>query len=739
MTETILGLDIGSNSVGSAWIDTEKREIYFGVSVFPAGVEESDTNRGAPMNQKRRQARSGRRSTERRAMRKHRLRHVLSEAGLLPRNTDEIREFLKNNPSLLRCESERVKDWWHEFFNMNPWHLRRAALQKELTPYEFGRMLVHLNQRRGAVGFDADADDEGKVKGGIDKVRMQLLNSYGSPEEKARLSTLHDSEDEETRDSFVPEFSAWIRDNADVTFGRMMADELDARSAVYKPIRNRRDSFEFHADRALIRQEFDRVWEKQKSYSGKLAQLLTAQLKKTLDDPDCDSYAANTKDSWRHGGAIFGQRRTYWDTGTLGRCDLEPTEHRCPHADMHAQYYRVIETVNNIRINDRSLNSEERQLVITALRSQKTGSVTTVRRALGINKKAVKHLYRLNLENDSEREINTDWFYREIVLGSIGEDVWQSMSQDQRESVNRAILKFDPTQEVDMGRLLAGAVKWWNLTEDSAKCFVDAWKHRPKIEKRLKLSRTAIRNLLPYMSHFDEENDRWPTQIEARQAFALDMDNSATTLQRERYALSGRLMTKADRHYMKRHPNELPPAPNLANPVVRKAIHEVRRHVNEYLRRFGKPDRVVVELAREARQSEKVRNKQLASNRRREGERKKIEKDLLAWGIRESNWPSAIRRIRLCKEQNGICPFSIEGANRDRGITPKMAAEGRDVEIEHIIPQSRSGPTMNFNNIVLCFRDANRDKADKTPYEWLGPSKLEAVLHRLEKRTFART
>ena len=52
-----LGLDIGTNSVGSAWVDTKKKDIQLGVTIFPAGVEDSDTKRGDPKNQKRREKR----------------------------------------------------------------------------------------------------------------------------------------------------------------------------------------------------------------------------------------------------------------------------------------------------------------------------------------------------------------------------------------------------------------------------------------------------------------------------------------------------------------------------------------------------------------------------------------------------------------------------------------------------------------------------------------------------------
>lgn len=46
MHRHILALDIGSNSVGSAWIDQEAGRITVGTSVFPAGVEESEDKRG---------------------------------------------------------------------------------------------------------------------------------------------------------------------------------------------------------------------------------------------------------------------------------------------------------------------------------------------------------------------------------------------------------------------------------------------------------------------------------------------------------------------------------------------------------------------------------------------------------------------------------------------------------------------------------------------------------------------
>ena len=80
----LLGLDIGTNSVGSAWIDTGRKTIKLGVSVFPAGVEESGDKRGDPKNQARRRQRQQRRSIERRAKLKRRLRQYLLKKNWMP-------------------------------------------------------------------------------------------------------------------------------------------------------------------------------------------------------------------------------------------------------------------------------------------------------------------------------------------------------------------------------------------------------------------------------------------------------------------------------------------------------------------------------------------------------------------------------------------------------------------------------------------------------------------------------
>jgi CRISPR-associated endonuclease Csn1 len=677
----LLGLDIGSNSVGSVWVDTDKKLIQMGDSVFPAGIEESDTKRGAPKNQARREKRSQRRSIERRAERKHQIRTFLLKRGWMPR------------------EGEREKKWLEE---SNPWVLRKEGLYRELTQYEFGRVILHLVQRRGAYGFgiDEEEEDTGKIKDAISNTRKAMKVAGAE------------------------------------TFGEFMAMKFEERKReigvrrkiVRGAIRNRTKAtgdgtYEFCADRDLIWEEFENLWKKQKSFGGELSKQLSDECRKELDNPESDA-------TWRYKGVLFGQRKTYWDVGTMARCDLEPTDMKCPKADMYAQEFLVLEMVNNIRITargelKRALTREEREKVIGALEKQKTASEATIRKAMGIDKGEKKGDYTLSLEKDPKRGLNTNWFRREI-LGAVGVETWESMDDRKRESINRAILKFDPQEKNDVKLLTEGCHKWWAFDEGQTERFIEEWKKRSKVDDRVNYSRKAIMNLLPYLREGFTVN-------EARQRFAEDAANGATDAQRERYSFGARAGNRRVRRYIEKHADLLPPAPeDISNPVVRKAIHEVRRHIQAYIRKFGcKPERVVVELAREARQSAVVRNRQLAENRSREAKRRDVVEEIrkyVNWEeLSKTQQEKAVKRVLLCKEQKYHCAYCD---NDNDTITDGLAAKGEGVELDHIVPESRGGDN-GLNNLVVCHTKCNRGKGNRTPREWFTDEQFSRLEHRL--------
>lgn len=741
MSRFALGLDIGSNSVGSAWIDRESGEIVTGVSVFPAGVDEADDKRGEPKNAKRRMTRRARITLARRSERKRALRLRLIKCGLLPEDEAAFETLLETT---------------------DPWELRRKGLDKRLKPEEFGRVLLHLAQRRGALGLkiaeaedgeeeSEDSKDDGAVKKAIGEVRAKML------ERQART---------------FGEFIAKVRDERVTPIQTKDQRPQHRRSGPREwrqAVRNKAASYEHCADRAMIRHEFDQLWKIQTNLGGETAALLTDELCLALDNPERDG-------EWRHKGLLFGQRATNWDLGTLGRCSLEPSERCVPHADMHASHYRVIETVNNLKIREtgqpeRPLSVQERERIIAYLsgplgeetrgkrkgQPKRTVSVTDLRNFMGSSKEgwgqATKTCrFRFNIEADEDRSLNTDWFGREIVHGAIGADVWAAMPENLREGFNRAILRHDPDEDGHAQRLQNGVMNWGGLDDARADALVAAWKARPRPDaKRLNMSRRAVRNLLTVMDGEpwpDERSPigyRWPTQIEARKAIAGDADFRDATLDeplddvtRRRYATGAKGATARDRYYMNKHVltrdgkpvfdkasgeplAEPPPAPLISNPVVRKAIHEVRRHVVEYMLVHGrKPDEVCIELAREAKMGKKDADRLLFRNRLRNRIRNNIIETHNLESLSSTQQRAAVARVVLCAQQDGVCPLCGNQTVQTK-ITPHMAASGEGCEIAHIIPRA-SGGHDGLANTVLSHTKCNRDMGRRTPREFWGES-----------------
>ncbi len=714
-----IGLDIGSNSVGSAWVDEDNEFIEVGCSVFPAGVEDSDKGRGAPKNQARRERRSARRTISRRSSRKRKLRRFLIGHGMMPKE---------------RENSERL-------MQQDPWILRRDALSRPITPHQFGRVILHLAQRRGATGLrlvddesTKNADSDGPIKEAIDKTR-DLLNQHGCKTFGELVATVAELESKSVMDSA----------------GNPKIDDAGSPVRFKQKVRNAAGAFRFHADREMVRSEFVQIWNAQKAFGGELSELLSDDLKQQLDSPERD-------ETWRHKGLLFQQRNTYWDVGTLGRCDLEPSDRVAPFADYYASRFRVIEYVNNIRIKRPEddhfdqLTINEHKAVVEKLGSQKTATIKTIRTALGIDTATLRktnysvHDYQLNLERDEERPPNTDWFAHAIITALAENDASTILDHPGKfRRLNKAILRFDPAEDADVTRLESN-LRNLGLTKQTITAVVAGWRTRPKLEKRGKLSRRAIENLLPYMEQPDKDG-RWLTQIEARRKFAEDVSavdsatgKSPTEEQRSRYRFGKGRLNSAARHYLKKHPDEfLPPPPVLANPVVRKAIYEVRRHIVSYLKRHNgqRPEQVVIEFAREATKPAIVNDRILARNRKREKIRRTIREEIVrpAWGAKFESlsqnqvWQAEMR-VLLCLQQRGVCAYSLDKVidNEDgvcsysgRSITPRQAALGTGLEVDHIIPYSRCGDK-SLNNKVLCTIESNRDKKNQTLREWWGDS-----------------
>jgi CRISPR-associated endonuclease Csn1 len=167
-----------------------------------------------------------------------------------------------------------------------------------------------------------------------------------------------------------------------------------------------------------------------------------------------------------------------------------------------------------------------------------------------------------------------------------------------------------------------------------------------------------------------------------------------------------------------RHEDDLPEKRfgRIANPTVHIGLNQVRKVVNALIQRYGHPAEVIVEVARELKQSQE--QKQEDQKRQTDNQKRNVRLRTLAAELRgcapEQVTHADIQRLILWEElsfdiANRRCPYS--GAQ----ISAEMVL-GPQVEVEHILPFSRTLDD-SLNNKTLAMRQANRIKGNRTPWD----------------------
>ncbi len=153
-----LGLDVGTNSIGWAAtrLDGDGKPcgiLDMGVRIFPDGRKATNKTSNAV---DRRLARGQRRRRDRYLKRRGNLLRTLVDYGLMP-----------------SAESERKN-----LAELDPRKLRARGLDQPLNAFQLGRVLFHLNQRRGFKSTrKAAGDDENeakKTRAEIDALRRSI-------------------------------------------------------------------------------------------------------------------------------------------------------------------------------------------------------------------------------------------------------------------------------------------------------------------------------------------------------------------------------------------------------------------------------------------------------------------------------------------------------------------------------------------------------------------------------------
>lgn len=608
---TVLGLDIGSNSIGWALIDNQKKEIVgAGVRVFQEGVNRDTKGAEISKHATRRAARGARRSRQRRNCRKDKLLRLLIRNGLLPENRDQLQKI----------------------FDLDPYFLRAKGLNEFLAPHEFGRVLYHLNQRRGFLS---------NRKSGKSKDDGVVIKSATAIQEAMAQKDC-----------------------------RTLGEYFSIQNPHEQRIRGH------YTFRAMYEDEFDKLWNKQVSYDG---ELLTDTLKATIKDE-----------------TIFFQRPLRWDPESIGNCELEIGEKRCPRGDWHARRFRILQTVNNLKINNpdgtqNELTQEQRDILLKELFSRSEVTLNaTLRRKLGLIEKQIFNVEEKALEK-KEVKLKGDEFVAQLKSKSVlGEMGLKALDENDLIEINDALL--DDTIEDDV--LISQLMEQYGFSQDQATAIINI----SLPQKYVSFSRLAIQKLLPHL----EKGLLTHEAIEAVYGHSQAIKDSQTV---------DRLGFPED----------------LRNPIVNKALWEVRKVVNALIREYGKPDSVVIEMARDVKGSQKERDEIRLKQWKQEQENKRAADELKKIGITKPSRDDIIK-YKLWEECGCVCPYTGKPISQTALFGPHP-----EFQIEHILPYSRTLDD-SYMNKTLCWVHENVEKCNQTPYEYYAerrPEHYEQILQRI--------
>ncbi len=297
-----LGLDLGTNSIGWAIIEQEDgvKKLAAAGSVIFPEGVARVKGSETPATAQRTRSRATRRLYMRRRMRKQRLLLHLIKNGMCPLSEEGLKNWKVK-------DRYPLEDGFITWFKLNPYELRAKGLEEKLTPMELGRILYHLSQRRGFQSNRKGGDGE-------QESFHEGLEEKGIAGYNATLKLINDHG----------------------TLGKAGHELSKTHTAIRKRYFKRSDLVD----------EFNQLWDVQKNHHP----ILTDALRAELGDGKT--------------GDLFFQRPLKGKKSDVGRCTLEPGKRRAPISSIEAELFGVLQTVNNIRLDDRPLNAEERQRIL---------------------------------------------------------------------------------------------------------------------------------------------------------------------------------------------------------------------------------------------------------------------------------------------------------------------------------------------------------------------------------------
>ena len=591
-----------------------------------------------------------------RSMRRRRDRYLRRRTALMRKMADS--GLMPANPAEAK-----------ELEKLDPYELRAVGLDRKLPMTHLGRALFHLSQRRGFKSNRKTdhGDNEGtKIKAASrnldDAMRDKDARTLGEFLHKRRASAN----------------SARLIPSVRTRLGVIGHDEKGKEKTGY----------EFYPERHHLEMEFDALWKAQAKHHPKLTDGLCAAVREI----------------------IFYQRALR--PQKVGKCRYND-EPRLSKAHPLTQRRVLFETVNNLRVvaagkKKRPLTLDQRDEIIHALDNKKpTASPSTMNFKLTA---LAKHLKLARGEHFSLESIHRDNIACDPVRASLSHPErfgpnWSKLDIDAQWEVVRRIGKVE--SEDDYSELVEWLESHHGLVPDNAREAAQA----PLPPGYGALGETATRQIL------EKLQEKVIPYSEAVEACGMHHSVNRTGEILDALPYYGEIL---DRHVIPgtgdKEDDDITRYGRITNPTVHIGLNQLRRLVNTIIETHGVPDEMVVELARDLKQSDKQKEatqKTIRDNTKAAQQRSEKLGDLKQ---RDTGYNRAL--LRLFEDLNPYdamkryCPYS------GKRISVTMLFDG-SCDVDHILPYSRTLDD-GFANRTLCLKKMNMEKGNKTPFEAWG-------------------
>lgn len=552
---------------------------------------------------------------------------------------------------------KEIEDMYENYnFQFNVYELRVQALEEKLSNRELARVLINFVKRRG---YKSNSKAEENSSSDVGK----LLTATKENEELMKIK------------GYRTVAEMYIKDEK---FRNFMPDGTQCIK-----IRNTTNDYKSTPLRKLLLEEIKLILNKQKEFNSYITDdfiqeyidIFTSQRNFDEGPGEPSPYAGNQIEKM------------------LGKCTFETDEYRAPKASYTFEYFKLLQDLNHIKIETTNFSETGERIKITTVLSleekekikelvlEKTNvTYYDIRKILKLTNyqrfNMVKYSSTIDFSDEVNSKAEKDRKFKEFesynklktTLNKIEKNYILKFSQEELDIIGYALTIYK-NDEKRKAYLLENGIK---LPEEI-------------LDEILKLSFTKVGNLsikamkkiIPYLEQgLNEDN-----------AYKADRNN-------ENDAEKRKLCLKKD-------------LDEINNPVVRRSVSQTIKVLNAITLKYGDPDIVNIELARELAKSFNDRDK--ISNAQKENAQKndRIKEDIIALG---KNNPTGqdIVKYKLWQEQDGICVYSGKSIPIENLFTEA-------VDVDHIIPYSQCFDD-TYKNKVLVLASENRQKGNKVHY-----------------------